>query len=358
MLLLPPAPAVAKTDLAWQPWLPGLAAAVDVGGPLADGALVIANGGGWVLVHADGAPEAFGPPLLGQPPGPWDIAVSPGQAVAGSGCVFPPGHAYALVPGSPVEVLDGSSGAVRALASFPGLDSPAGIALDRSGRFGGRLLVAGSRAGQTVVDAVDCAGRVTAITGAAPPMEGGMAVAPATFGTFGGRLLGADDSNGEIVAVSAEGTSEMVARSGLPSGHNVGAESVGFVPPGFAAGGTAYLAGGRGIFRLNSADLVAAGVADGDLLVANSAGGSTVDVRCAANGSCRVNPVVGATPGVQAEGHLILVAVVPGPSPPALPEAVLGAAGRGGLSVYLPYAVGIAILTPLFLLYRRRQRRR
>jgi hypothetical protein len=95
-------------------------------------------------------------------------------------------------------------------------------------------------------------------------------------------------------------------------------ESLGFVPPGFGAGGFVYLAdratpdnpfpGTDAILRLSSPALRSAGVQDGDLLVATEGGGATVAIRCAA--TCEVHPVAAGPGGGgvgHIEGHLTLV---------------------------------------------------
>jgi hypothetical protein len=66
-------------------------------------------------------------------------------------------------------------------------------------------------------------------------MEGGIAVAPASFGRYGGDLVAACEASGRIFAVSPGGTVVTLAASGLPRGGDIGVESTGFVPPGFAA---------------------------------------------------------------------------------------------------------------------------
>jgi hypothetical protein len=353
--------AAAGGELTWEHWidLPSTLDAADLAGPLPDGGLVESDLGGLRLVSDPQAP--IGPFFGTAPPRPpkqaWDIALSPGLPVTGAGCSFPAGDVFGLVAGSPVTVVDTGPGGVRTLAAVPGLDSPAGIAFDRSGRFGFRLLVAGRRASATAVRAVDCAGKVTSITDSAPLMEGGMEVAPPTFGAFGGQLVGPDELSGALVAVSAEGVAQQLVVAVLPGGRDAGPESVGFVPPGFTAGGAAYLAAGGSLLRLSASDLATAGVRDGDLLVAG-AGGTTVDVRCAADGGCaRVGPVARAN-GSPVDGHLLLVADHPGPTPLPLPPGRLGVAAQGGLAFLLPYAVGVVILAALYLLDRRQTRRR
>jgi hypothetical protein len=281
--------------------------------------------------------------------------------VSGADCSFSPSTAYVLMATKPAAVVavDLTSGDSRTLATLSGVDTLDGIAFDRWGRFGHRLLVTGRRAGATSVMALDCSGKTTLVTDSAPLMEGGMEVAPPAFGAFGGELVGPDEGSGAVIAVAPDGVAQLVARTGLAGGKDIGAESLGFVPAGFGGGGAAYLAAGGPLFRLPSSDLLAAGVREGDLLVANAAGATTVAVRCAADGSCsRVATIIQATAGARVEGHLLLAADHPGPQARPLPPGHLGAASRGGLSTALPYAVGIVLLTGLFLLYRRRQRRR
>jgi hypothetical protein len=199
-------------------------------------------------------------------------------------------------------------------------------------------------------------------------MEGGMEVAPPTFGAYGGDLIVPDEYSGDIIAVTPEGTTQVVARSGLPTGGDVGAESAGFVPTGFLNGGAAYVAdratannahtGTDTLLRLTSAQLQAEGIAEGDLLVAGEGGGGTVAVHCAADGSCAdVRRIGQATTAAHPEGHLHLVADRAGPSPRQLPPGKLGAASRGGLFTYLPYAVGLVVAAALYLFYSRRRRR-
>jgi hypothetical protein len=165
--------------------------------------------------------------------------------------------------------------------------------------------------------ALDCQGGLTVITDTAPSMEGGIQVAPATFGAFAGYLIGADENSGQVWAIAPDGTARVVFRPNLPTGGDTGVESVGFVPPGFSGGGTAYLAdrgtannpfpGTDSILRLAWPALAPAGVTEGDLLVATEGGGTTVAIRCAA--TCSASPVAtgpadGRTGHI--EGHLTL----------------------------------------------------
>jgi hypothetical protein len=369
-LLFSPIAAGGKGELAWEQWQ-RVAGVFDVTGPLPGGALLLATGRGLFELSPGGA---LSPVSAGYTPSAGAeayIALSSGLAVPGAGCSFPDHTVYLLQTAAPPAVLadDLASGVISTLAPIAGVDTLSGIAFDRSGRFGDRLLVIGPHSGATVVDAIDCRGRVTPVTTSAPRMEGGMAVAPPTFGAYGGDLVVPDELSGNIIAVTAEGTTLVIARAGPPIGPDVGAESAGFVPTGFFGGGWAYLAdratagnahpGTDTLLRLSAAALRDQGVAEGDLLVAGEGGGATIAVHCAADGSCSGARRIGlASEQAHVEGHLLLVADRPGTSPRRLPEGRLGAAGRGGVFLYLPYAVGIVLLAGLYLLYRRRSRPR
>jgi hypothetical protein len=124
-------------------------------------------------------------------------------------------------------------------------------------------------------------------------------------------------------------------------------ESLGFVPPGFAAGGQAYLAdrvspgnphpGTDSVLRLGSEALVAAGVAEGDLLVSTEASGTTIAVRCAAR--CTMTRVAEAAPQAHIEGRLLPIARQPQPAPSGLPEA-----GGLGSSYRSQQALRVAVI--------------
>jgi hypothetical protein len=90
-------------------------------------------------------------------------------------------------------------------------------------------------------------------------------------------------------------------------------ESTGFVPPGFGAGDSAYLAdrysrgnrhpGTNSILRLSGRELLGAGVRPGDLLVATEGSARTIDVRCAA--TCTVHYIAIGLAVSHAEGHIV-----------------------------------------------------
>ena len=113
-----------------------------------------------------------------------------------------------------------------------------------------------------------------------------------------------------MYAVDPSGRVVTLARSGRPTGGDIGVESAGFVPPQSA---TAYLAdrfsarnkhpGDDAILRLAPADLARAGIRAGDLLVATEGGAETIDVRCAA--ACTVRYVAAGPAIAHAEGHIV-----------------------------------------------------
>jgi len=138
-------------------------------------------------------------------------------------------------------------------------------------------------------------------------------VAPTRFGRFGGDLIAPDENSGRIYAIAPDGSSRVVASSGLPHGGDVGVESEGFVPAHFGARGSALVAdrltpgnphpGDDAILRIGGAALGAAGVRSGDLLVATEGGARTDAIRCRA--SCRVRHVADGPPPAHLEGHIV-----------------------------------------------------
>ncbi|HLH68652.1 MAG TPA: hypothetical protein VKY90_06395 [Candidatus Dormibacteraeota bacterium] len=310
--------------------LPGV---VDVGGPRSDGRVVVDGGSRLYLLDRSTAtltPFADGPG--GYTGGGGDepyLAVSPGGPVPGAGCEFAPDDVYVLRPSAAEVVLVSADGRARRFAQLGGVRSLNGIAFDTVGRFGHRLLVIGHGRSGGVVVAIDCRGRAMTIADSAPAMEGGIVVAPPGFGAFAGDLVAPDELSGRILAVRPDGSTEVIAHSGLPAGQDLGVEGLGFVPPGFADGGTALLAdrstpgnphpGTGSLLALDARSLLEAGVREGDLLVATEGGARTIVVRCSA--ACRVAPVAAGPTPAHGEGHLLLVPDRPGPPPPALPVA-------------------------------------
>ena len=277
---------------------------LDVVGPRRDGSMVAAAGGRLWLLRRSGSLQPFAAGY--RSPGGEEpyIALSPG------GC-FGNGTVYALrLQSRPGVVAIRPSGRVRHFASITASGLIDGIAFDTTGHFGRRLLVTINHGSTTTVDSIGCRGGVQVITSSAPRVEGGIAVAPATFGRFAGDLIAPDEQGGRIFAVSPQGKSSLVARSGLPHGGDIGVESEAFVPN---ASADALVAdrltpgnphpGDDVVLRLRAATLKAAGVRPGDLLVATEGGARTDDLRCGAR-SCSVRHVADGPSIAHVEGHI------------------------------------------------------
>jgi len=347
----------------------------DVGGPLPDGRVVVAGSQQLFLLDpARGQVSTLGPE--GGQGGEAYLAVSPTPAlrVTSAGCEFSSGEVYQLqLTGSPGVTRVDAQGRAHPFAHVPGVDSLNGIAFDTSGRFGHRLLVTGSHRGGTAVVALDCAGRSQLVTDTGPTLEGGLAVAPAGFGSFGGDLIAPDELSGNLIAIRPDGSSAVIAPSGLPTGGDIGVESLGFVPAGFRAGGHAYMAdratsnnphpGTDSLLRLDAGQLTRAGVRDGDLLVGTEGGALTIGVRCGQG--CRVFRVAQGPAVAHGEGHLLLVADHPAQASAGLPaDRNLGASVReAGLLRQLAALAAIVLVAALaagllaWWLRRRRERR-
>jgi hypothetical protein len=346
---------------------------VDVTNARSDGRLVVSGGARlWLLDRRTGGLAPFAAGAGGYAGGAGDepyLAVSPGGRVGAAGCGFARDEVYVIQQATRDVLRIDGAGRSHPFAHVDGADSLGGIAFDTTGRFGGRLLVIGPSRGATVVAGIDCRGQVRHITDRAPTMEGGIAVAPPGFGAFGGDLVGVDELSGQVLAVRPDGSTALVARSGLPAGGDIGVEGVGFAPPGFVAGGSAYFAdrstpgnphpGTDSLLQLDARTLAGAGVRDGDLVAATEGGARTIAVSCA--DSCRVTEVAAGPVQAHGEGHVVLVADRPTGVPATLPEASdLGAAARTqGLltrlaGVLLGALVLGAILAPVW--WRRRRR--
>ena len=340
---------------AWEQWktVPGV---FDVGGPLSGGSLLVAGSAAYYTLTPAGdlAPFARGAGGYRDDPGAEAyFAVSPGQHVGAAACAFVRDDAFVLRLHVPIGVTRvGKSG--DETGSFANLDLPGlnGIAFDTEGLFDHRLLVTGPVNGKSEVVAIDCTGAVTVITRTAPVFEGGLAVAPAGFGSFGGSLIAPDELSGVIWAIAPDGTATQVAKSGLPAGGDIGVESVGFVPKGFARGGELYYAdrktpgnphpGTVSVLRMSSSDLVAGGVQDGDMLAITEGGASMIDVRCAP--TCAVAPIVGTPTTAHGEGHLAFTLnKVGSPSPSARPTVGATPAASKSGSGGVPIAVLIVV---------------
>ena len=289
---------------------------VDLTRPRQDGRLTVTTSRRLFLLRPGGplSPFARGPggyrAAAGDEP---YIALSPARHAHG-GCSYGRGVVYALGLGrQPGVVTIDRRGRARRFAALPRGETPKGIAFDDVGRFGRRLLVTGAANGKTEVFAIDCTGRVQALTLAAPRLEGGIVVAPASFGSYAGQLIAPDENSGHLIAIDPHGVARTIADSGLPTGGDVGIESAGFVPPGLGAGARAYLAdravpgnahpGTGSILELSTAALARAGVAPGDLLIATEGGAKTISVRC--RSTCTVRHVADGPSVTHGEGHIV-----------------------------------------------------
>lgn len=292
---------------------------VDLTGPGAGGgSVIVAAAGRLERLSSTGVvtPFAQGPGgyttrLGGEP----YLALVPGAAVPGAGCSFRAGSVFALRTRINPGVTEvSSSGRAHGFARLPGT-FPDGITYDNVGRFGHRLLVTSAVKGRATLFAFDCAGRRTVISSHLPQMEGGITIAPRSFGSFGGDLITADELTGRIYAISPSGKAVVMARSGLPYGHDVGVESGAFIPAGFGSGWSAYVAdrrtpgsphpGTETVLRLPAAGLLRAGARPGDLLMVAEGGAQTILVRCTA--TCTARHIGDGPPVAHVEGHVVFM---------------------------------------------------
>jgi hypothetical protein len=369
LLVVTAIPAGAVAPLQWTRWQ-HVPAVLDLAGPRSDGSLVVAAADRLFLLDPlSGRREPFAAGAggyLGAGGGEPYIALSGGLGVAAASCSFGRDDLFVLQlkPAGGVLRID-PQGHAHGFATVDGVESLNGIAFDTVGRFGNRLLVTGPSRGATVVAAIDCRGQVTRITDTAPVLEGGIQVAPAGFGSFGGDLVAPDELSGNLYAIGPDGSSARLARSGLPTGGDIGVEGVGFVPPGFVGGGAAYFAdrstpgnphpGTDSLLRLESGSLAGAGVREGDLLVATEGGAGMIDVRC--QRTCQVAELVSGDTA-HGEGRVLAVAATRAQPGKTLPEA--SDLGRSAIvQRWLTWgaiaAIGILSLTALALIARRRR---
>lgn len=329
---------------------------VDVVGPRPDGSLVAAAAGRLHLVRPDGTTSPFGAYSTDPAPESY-IAMATGLDVTGAGCRFQEGEIFALELGTPSQAIVRVSldGQASRFVEPPPTELLTGITFDGTGRFGHQLLVTGRRANRTVLFSIDCRGRLRTVTEDAPLVEGGMAVAPGIFGDHAGDLIAADENSGDIVFVRFDGTSGVLVRPDLPSGPDIGVESIGFIPEDFTRRrGTVYVADRRApgaptqgtdaIWRLTS-DALAPFIDENDLVVVTEAGRSSI-VRCRT--TCRVMPL-GDLPGAHVEGH---VTVALGDPPPPPPRA--GALGTALFVITTAVIVAGGII--LYFVHNRRNR--
>jgi hypothetical protein len=381
LALMAMAPATAyAADVSWEQWR-AFAGVFDVDGPRSDGSLIVAGSAALYLVDPAGTaiPFARGPGGYHEDPGAEAyLALSRGGHVAAANCDFAPDETYLLRLHVPIGInrVNAAGDESGPFVNLTGVDSLNGIAFDTTGAFDRRLLVTGSSGGKTVIFAIDCTGAVQTITRSAPVLEGGLAVAPSSFGSFGGALIAPDELSGKIYAIAPSGTVSQVAKPALPTGGDIGVESVGFVPPGMITrGGAVYYAdrltagnphaGTDSLLRLTSAQLVAAGVQEGDMLVAIEGGATLIAVRC--DTACTVIPVVAAATSSHGEGHIAFTVEAPPPSPiaatprvtpAALPPQLVAFIGEWGIpttALVLLLALVAAVGVPAVI--RRRRRR-
>jgi hypothetical protein len=354
-LALAPVPTNASADLAWERWqaVPGV---FDLGGPRSDGSLVVAGSANLYLADPAGnvTPFARGPNGYHEDPGAEAyLAVARGAPASAAGCSFTRDDIFLLRLHAPpgIERVDAAGENTSSFANVTAVTSLNGIAFDTTGYFDHRLLASGVSGSKTIIAAIDCLGNVQVITSAAPTLEGGLAVAPPDFGEFGGSLIAPDEWSGNIFAIGADGAVHTIAKPALPTGGDVGVESLGFVPHGFMRGGKVYYAdrlttnnphpGTDSVLRLSSSDLSTAGVQEGDLLVATEGGATLIAVHC--DSSCKVIPVVTAPTTAHGEGHIVFtidkVAVSPTPSTKPSPKP----AAQSSRSTSTPMLLGLVM---------------
>jgi hypothetical protein len=247
---------------------------------------------------------------------PYVVLVPARRRVPGVRCSFHRDDIYALdADTTPGIVRVTAGGKALRIGDLPPKAFASGIALDQTGRFGYRLLVAAVFDSTTTIYAVDCLGRMTTVAEGAPHLEGGMTVAPRSFGKFGGDLIAADETGGSIYAVSPDGHVTVVARPEVPHGGDIGVESLGFVRSPLGRTGVAYLAdlsapqsptkGSDSLLALPSSVLGQAHLEPGDLVAVTEAGARTIAVRCAAR--CTSRRIAEGPAATHGEGHVTFV---------------------------------------------------
>ena len=347
----------AATPPAWQP-VTKIAGVVDVGGPRADGWLVVMGTGKLWLVDPLGAATPYpGVAYSDDRTAETYLTVVPqlpASTTSTAGCSFQRGDVYVLRLHAPLGLnrVD-AQGQKSSFANIPNVTALSGITFDTGGAFGYRILVTGTAgAGKSEVAAIDCAGTVSVITRSAPTVEGGLEIAPPSFGAFGGMLIAPDELSGNIYAIGADGSSRTVAASGLPKGADIGVEAVGFVPHGWH--GSVYYAdritkgnphpGTDNLLALTANSLTGLGVQEGDLLSATEGGATLIDVRCTT--TCTVQPLIATATRAHGEGHLIFTGatpIEPSPSPQSPQPATSGRTGDAP-TVFLVAAVTAALV--------------
>jgi hypothetical protein len=306
------APKPAPTLGHWSPFR-SVVAVVDITGARSrDGRLTVAARGRLSLLGPSGTLVPYARGYFNGSNEPY-IARGSDRPLAGKGCSFVEDTIYALdTSRAPGVIRIDTDGQARTFARLPA-GSPSGITFDDVGRFGYQLLVTELVDKHTTVLALDCKGRITTMTASAPVVEGGIVVAPRSFGAFGGDLIAPAEQTGIIWAIDPNGTATRVIQSPLAHGPDIGVESQGFVPNGFTEQWSAYVAdrvthgnphpGNDVILRLTGADLIAAGVQAGDLIVVNEASAQTIVVHCST--SCSARQIADGPQNAHIEGHVV-----------------------------------------------------
>jgi hypothetical protein len=307
----------APSPARWRPLLKAHGA-VDVVGPRSDGRLVVSTTGGLFLLAPGGSLEAFANGSGGYAPakgGEAYAALALDRRLAAAKCAFQRDDVFVLdASSSPGIVRVTRDGRALRLLGFPKGAFPSGIAFDRTGRFGYRLLSTAVVRDKTTLYAIDCAGRTTVVARNAPRIEGGIVVAPSSFGRFAGDLIGADERTGKIYAFAPGGPVRLVVRAPLRAGSDLGVENLGFVPQG--TGLAAYLAdlgaprspthGTDSVLVLRGPDMQRAALRAGDLVAATEGGASTIAVHC--DRRCTVRIVAEGPVQTHGEGHVSFAA--------------------------------------------------
>jgi len=301
-------PARAPRLLSW-PVFVGVQHPLDLAGPLGDGSLVLwAKGRLWTL-HGSGRISPFAR-SYDRPGNAEPYIAAPARGHHGCRFGFSTVYVLRLYGGRGVVAVPRGGPVVPfARITAPGLIN--GIAFDETGRFHYRMLVTINSGLQTTVDAIDCHGRVRTITTSAPRVEGGIVVARDPFGRFTGDLIAPDEKSGRIYAITPGGRSILLARSGLPSGQDIGVESEVQVPDQqhyHVLGADRRTPGNRhpgddALLRVASSALTAAGVKPFDLLLATEGGARLEAVRCRSR--CLVREVAAGPAIAHLEGHLL-----------------------------------------------------
>jgi hypothetical protein len=290
---------------------------VDLTEPNSKGAILVSAGGRLDVLTRAGAIQPFAP-NYSAPSGLENyMALSSGLRVGASDCRWPAGNLYTLRLSHDrgITVVTPQGRVSKFVSLHPnGLEN--GIAFDRTGRFGHRLLVTATSTtkratGVTTLYAISCNGQVQMLTRTGPRVEGGMVVAPSTFGRFAGDLLAPDEYTSKVYAFMPNGQVRLVVRTGGASGGDIGTESLGIVPAQF---GQALVSdrgyppdkdnpGDNEILKVSQGALTAAGVKPGELLVVSEGGADTVVVSC--RSTCRARDIGHGPHRAHIEGHVV-----------------------------------------------------